>query len=124
MATNGSPAPLFETDDDRLSFVIRLPRHPLSLVPSAHTTQVTGEATGEVTGEVERLLCAVVGEMSRLQIQAALGLKSEEHFRTAYLKPALLAGLIEMTLPHKPRSSNQRYRLTALGQRHLKPRSP
>ena len=28
MATNGSPAPLFETDDDRLSFVIRLPRHP------------------------------------------------------------------------------------------------
>ena len=124
MATNGSPVPLFETDDDRLSFVIRLPRHPLSLVPSAHTTQVTGEATGEVTGEVERLLCAVVGEMSRLQIQAALGLKSEEHFRTAYLKPALLAGLIEMTLPHKPRSSNQRYRLTALGQRHLKPRSP
>jgi hypothetical protein len=30
MAANGSPAPLFETDDDRLSFVIRLPRHPLS----------------------------------------------------------------------------------------------
>lgn len=27
MAANGSPAPLFETDDDRLAFVIRLPRH-------------------------------------------------------------------------------------------------
>ena len=34
MAANGSPAPLFETDDDRLSFVIRLPRHPLSLAPT------------------------------------------------------------------------------------------
>ena len=72
MATNGSPAPLFETDDDRLSFVIRLPRHPLALVPSADTTQVTPQVTGEVTpqvtgevtGEVARLLRAVAGEMS------------------------------------------------------------
>lgn len=127
MATNGSPAPLFETDDDRLSFVIRLPRHPLALVPSADTTQVTpqvtgvvtGGVTGGVTGEVTRLLRAVVGEMSRQQIQAALGLKSEEHFRSSYLKPALEAGLIEMTLPQKPRSGNQRYRLTALGQAWL-----
>lgn len=30
MAANGSPAPLFESDDDRLSFVIRLPVHPLA----------------------------------------------------------------------------------------------
>ncbi len=119
MVTNGSPAPLFETDDDRLSFVIRLPRHPLALVPSADTTQVTPQVTGEVTGEVARLLRAVAGEMSRQQIQAALGLKSEEHFRTSYLKPALDAGLIEMTLPQKPRSGNQRYRLTAQGQAWL-----
>lgn len=111
MAANGSPAPLFETDDDRLSFVIRLPRHPLSLVPTV--------GGGEVTGEVERLLRAVVGEMSRQQIQSALGLKGEEHFRTAYLKPALVANVIEMTLPDTPRSSKQRYRLTALGQRWL-----
>lgn len=29
MAANGSPAPLFETDDERASFVVRLPVHPL-----------------------------------------------------------------------------------------------
>jgi ATP-dependent DNA helicase RecG len=111
MGTNGSPAPLFETDDDRLSFVIRLPRHALALasMPSA------GEVTGEVTGEVERLLRAVAGEMTRQQIQTALGLKSEDHFRKAYLLPALASGLLEMTLPDKPRSSKQRYRLTAIG---------
>lgn len=115
MAANGSPAPLFETDDDRLSFVIRLPCHPLSLVPTAGA----GEVTGEVTGEVERLLRAVGGEMSRQQIQSALGLKGEEHFRKAYLKPALATQMIEMTLPDKPNSRLQRYRLTAIGRQWL-----
>jgi ATP-dependent DNA helicase RecG len=46
-------------------------------------------------------------------------LKSEEHFRVAYLKPALVAQVIEMTLPDKPRSRLQRYRLTVNGQRWL-----
>ena len=68
---------------------------------------------------LERLLRAVDGEMSRQQIQVALGLKGEEHFRKAYLKPALIANVIEMTLPDTPRISKQRYRLTALGLRWL-----
>ena len=79
----------------------------------------TEEVTGEVTGEVERLLRVLDGEMPRQQIQEALALKHEDHFRNAYLKPALARGVIEMTLPDKPRSSNQRYRLTTLGQRWL-----
>ena len=112
MAANGSPGPLFETDEERTAFVIRLPVHPL-------VKPVTPEVTGEVTGEVERLLRAMHGEMSRQQIQEALALRHEDHFRNAYLKPALTLGVIEMTLPDKPRSSNQRYRLTALGQRRL-----
>ncbi|GAB1386441.1 ATP-binding protein [Melaminivora sp.] len=45
MAANGSPAPLFETDDERLSFVIRLPRHPLALVVGAETEQDTPQDT-------------------------------------------------------------------------------
>jgi hypothetical protein len=51
-------------------------------------------ATAEVTGEVERLLRAMDGEMSRRQIQEALALKHEDHFRNAYLKPALTLGVI------------------------------
>ncbi|MDY0073052.1 MAG: hypothetical protein RBR77_10430 [Thauera sp.] len=74
---------------------------------------------GEVTGEVGRLPHAVVGEISRQQIQSALGLKGEKHFRTAYLKPALEMRVVEMTLPDKPTSRNQRYRLTAGGQHWL-----
>ncbi len=108
MAATGSPAPLFETDDDRLSFVIRLPCHPLSLVP-----------TTEVTTEVERVLRALIGEMSCQELQAGLSLKNDEHFRKAYLLPALRSGLVEMPLPDTPRSSKQRYRLTTVGRRWL-----
>ncbi len=89
MATNGLPAPLFETDEDRLSFVVRLPHHPLSLVPPVGAGEVTGEVAGEVAGEVERLHRAVAGEMSRKQLQSTLGLKGEEHFQITYLRPAL-----------------------------------
>ena len=59
------------------------------------------------------------GEMKRKEIQALLDLKHEDHFREAYLIPALNTGLIEMTLPNKPRSSKQRYRLTAKGKDFL-----
>jgi ATP-dependent DNA helicase RecG len=111
MRANGSPAPLFETDDDRLAFVIRLPRHPLAIDKASSTAQVTEE--------VERLLCALNGEMSRQELINALGMTHREHFCNAYLKPALDAGIIEMTLPDKPRSSKQRYRLAAHRQRWL-----
>ncbi|MDO8690145.1 MAG: ATP-dependent DNA helicase, partial [Dehalococcoidia bacterium] len=33
-----------------------------------------------------------------------------------YLQPALGVGLIEMTIPEKPRSSKQSYRITTLGE--------
>ncbi len=80
--------------------------------------QVTGEVTPQVTGEV-RLLEVISGEMNRKQIQEALGLKDTEHVRKTYLLPALQAGLIEMTIPDKPRSSKQRYRLTTAGREYL-----
>lgn len=53
--------------------------------------------------------------MSRRDIQAVLGLRDDDHVREAYLRPALAAGVIEMTQPQKPRSRMQRYRLTELG---------
>jgi len=37
-----------------------------------------------------------------------------------YLRPLLEAGLLEPTIPDKPRSSKQRYRLTLSGVEYLK----
>jgi ATP-dependent DNA helicase RecG len=75
----------------------------------------SGQVTGEVTGEVQRLVQSIRGEMSRAEIQREMKLKHEDYFREAYLMPALNSGLIEMTIPDKPRSSKQKYRLTSKG---------
>ena len=81
--------------------------------------EVREEITPEVIPEV-RLLEAMSGDMTRQHLQVALGLSDDEHFRKAWLLPALRAGLIEMTIPNKPRSRKQRYRLTAAGREYLK----
>jgi len=44
-----------------------------------------------------------------------LSLRHEDYFREAYLVPAIEAGYVEMTIPDKPKSSKQKYRLTAKG---------
>ena len=66
------------------------------------------------------LLEAADGDATRTQLQNAAGMKDREHFRKEYLQPLLDAGLLEMTIPDKPRSSKQRYRLTILGREVLK----
>ena len=43
------------------------------------------------------------------QLMTKLGIKSRNSFRLNYLKPALDAGLIGMTIPEKPTSKNQMY---------------
>ena len=57
--------------------------------------------------------------MNREAIQNALGLHDRKSFRERYLKPALAEGMIEMTLPDKPNSRLQKYRLTDKGRQWL-----
>ena len=154
MRKNGSPAPIFESDEHRTWFLVRLPVHeqaaneasgqdaqqdtPQDTEQDAEqgtehvtdqatqqgTQQATQQGTGQVTDQgtdqgaqqVEQLVVVLTGKMSRAQVQAALQLKDRNHFTNVYLKPALEAGLIEMTLPDKPTSQNQRYRRTAAGE--------
>ena len=109
---NGSPKPIFHTDDDRTFFLVEFPIHPVF----AEVLTTTPEVTMEVTMEVKRLLNTMTGEHSRKELQEMLSLKNADHFRKAYLLPAINAGLVEMTLPDKPKSRLQRYRLTESGQ--------
>jgi hypothetical protein len=53
--------------------------------------------------------------MKRSQIQEELGLKHRETFGINYLQPAIQEGFIEPTIPEKPKSPRQSYRLTPKG---------
>lgn len=72
-----------------------------------------------ITPAIIRLIAEIgetLGRLSMLSEQAAaLGLRDRKSFRERYLRPALKAGPITMTLPDKPNSRWQRYRLTATG---------
>ena len=76
---------------------------------------VTPEGTPEVTPEVRRMLGLLICEMARTEIMVQLGLRDEKHFREHYQQVAMAAGLIERTLPDKPNSRLQKYRLTEKG---------
>jgi|LSQX01.1.fsa_nt_gb predicted HTH transcriptional regulator len=79
------------------------------------TEQVTEQVTDQVTDQVKELIKILDKEMDRKEIQDILGLSHRENFRSNYLKPALEQGFVEMTIPDKPNSSLQKYRLTILG---------
>ena len=74
-----------------------------------------GEATPQVTPQVMQILQGIQGEMTRGELMAKLELKDRMHFSQAYLQPALEEGVIEMTIPDKPKSRLQKYRLTEKG---------
>lgn len=56
-----------------------------------------------------------ISRFKRETLQKLLGLSDKKSFTQRYLKPALKDDLVEMTIPEKPTSRLQQYRLTALG---------
>jgi len=115
----GHPEPKYKNDRSHKTFEIHLPLAK-NRVKTQNIGEAAGEVAGEATGEVRHLLTVIRGAMGRRDLQAAMQLKSEENFRQRYLTPALDAELIEMTIPGKPRSSSQKYRLTEKGHNLLK----
>lgn len=120
-AYGGADPQMIESDVFRI--IVKVPEFSTTdekLETSEVTLQVTPHVTPQVTPQVERLLRVVKDEVDRDALQKAVGLKARKNFRQLYLAPAIDAGLIEMTVPDKPRSSKQKYRLTEKGRKALK----
>ncbi|MBM3880399.1 MAG: transcriptional regulator [Planctomycetes bacterium] len=141
MKRNGSPPPDFEFDADHSYFMTRLPVHPQARAATGEpsgTKLVGGELTGEgplaepatqsptqsptqSSDPVERLLRVLFqGEQSSSGLRKALRVKHRPTFRKNYLHPAMRAGFVELTIPDKPNSRRQKYRLTENGRTWLK----
>lgn len=74
--------------------------------------------TYEAPPLIFRLLSALTSELSAAELRGALQIKQQSDLLKRYLRPALDAGLIEYTVPEKPQSRLQKYRLTTTG-RHV-----
>jgi predicted HTH transcriptional regulator len=70
---------------------------------------------------VDRLLAALANcELSSGELRDILQIKHRQTFRQNYLHPALNKKLIENTIPEKPNSRLQKYRLTEKGMKWVK----
>jgi ATP-dependent DNA helicase RecG len=94
---------------------MHLPGEVTEQVTAQVTDQVTDQVTGQVSEQVVQVVLVSQGEQSRAALMEAVGLSHRDHFRESYLVPALAAGYLEMTIPDKPTSSLQKYRLTLAG---------
>lgn len=85
------------------------------LLDTLKETTIVGDASdsaGKLENPYVQKLLDVLGDeaLSATEIMERLGLSHRPTFRKNYLVPALARGIIEMTIPEKPKSRNQRYR--------------
>ncbi len=84
------------------------------------TFPISDKVTEQVTEQVQKLISLLEDkEYPANEMMALVQMKHRPTFSENYIKPALENKLLEMTIPDKPRSKNQKYRLTKLG-RQLK----
>ena len=114
LKNNGSPDPIFYTDEVRQSFWTEIKIHPEFLVDYAPTEN------RQVTGQVGvQILAFCLKPRKASEIQELLQLKHRETFQNNYLRPLLNSQLLAPTIPDKPKSRLQQYVTTLLGKKWL-----
>ena len=124
MVENGSPPPRFATDESRTYFFAELLVHPdMPGIGRAHDeahVEAHDEAHDEASEELNQTELTILGFLentpqNRPAIARQLGLTG----RSGHLYKAIFhlreIGCIELTLPDKPQSRNQKYRITEKG---------
>ena len=88
----------------------------LEVILEALRSSMPSDAGGRVAARVERLIAALrEGPKTATELMADLGLSHLPTFRKNYLRPAMSAGMMEMTRPESSAAKNRKYRLMALG---------
>lgn len=105
--------------------VFRETLHGFELTIPLATQHESQQGTGQTTptedtklalsGHQVKILHNCLMERALVELMQIEGRSDRTKFRNQVLNPLLDAGLIEMTLPDKPRSSLQKYRLAAKG---------
>ncbi len=113
MRNNGNPPVRFEVNQ---SFVVCLALPAPPAASPAHAPEGAKSALSRHQVEVLRN-CRKSNELTKLM--AVVGRADRTKFRNQVLNPLIRAGLVEMTIPDKPTSSKQRYKITEKVQKRL-----
>ena len=130
MKANGSPPPLFETDDDRSYFLTTLKIRPQYIKQLKENKEAVIQPKSQIESGVES---GVESEPLRIQILHLL--KEKEHSKKEMaisfghkktyrhldetVRSLVEAQMIAYTIPDKPQSRLQEYRLTDKGRKWL-----
>lgn len=111
VAKAGLPEPVIEEIQDRVRVTIYVPSHDPGQV---------GEQVSKSSEQVAVLLRrAAAGPCSRADLLTTIGLSDAYGNYRRHLLPLVEQGYLARTIPDKPNSRFQRYRLTDAGRAHL-----
>lgn len=119
MERNGSPEPRFSTDETRTHFVVELPVHPelvgLMLGNGGNDEAYEEGQEAESLAELRVLELVADNPKPKAEIAEELGLSPRGRAIHRILEALVTKSLLEMTIPDKPNSRNQKYKITPLG---------
>jgi ATP-dependent DNA helicase RecG len=72
-----------------------------------------------ISNPIKKLIFSISNEKSREELQLILGIKDREYFRKEILLPSMNIGLVQMTIPDKPNSKYQKYKLSSIGKLYI-----
>ncbi len=75
---------------------------------SEHASAHAGEH-GEIQDTTAKILRFCKDPKTKAEIQDFLNIKSRSYFSQKVLSPLIKGGLLELTIPDKPKSPNQKY---------------
>lgn len=119
MRINGSPDPVFDTDEELSYFLTVLHIHPSFIVTQRR------DDDGDVDGDVDEasakitILELCLRPKKRAEIMFKIGVFHNTKNWNSYVKPLMDSGLLGHTMPDKPTSKYQQYRTTAKGEDFL-----
>lgn len=147
MDKNGSPSPIFETDEQSTYFLTTLPVsteksvgasvganklniNKLNEIIAFFEQPSVGASVGasagaqaivhaEIHNKVEDILRLAKDWIKRADLFNAIGLTNHSKNRQSYLDPLLRMGWIQLEYPNNTTHPNQRYKITDAGKRYL-----
>ena len=111
LQNNGSPQPLFETDEERQSLAVTIWVHP-----SFNAAMPVNDVSIQNTLII---LEACLVPKSRAEIFSLLNISNQSKNFNKHIAPMISLGIIQSTFPDKPNSKFQKYVTTAEGKKLL-----